>query len=136
MSPRARDSDKESLFTLLTRLPAQLIALARAELDKAKNEIVGKLKKLGIGLALMVLAIFFVFFAIACLVTAAIAGIATALPVWLSALIVAFALLVITAVSVWLGIKSLQKGVPIPDETLDSIEADFRSMSEATGNGR
>ncbi|WGD37650.1 phage holin family protein [Lysinibacter sp. HNR] len=125
-----------SLFTLITRLFAQVISLARAELDNAKKEIIRKLKKLGLGIALLIVSLFFVFFAIACFVAAAIAGIATALPVWLSALIVAVALLLITAGCVWWGIRSLQKGVPIPDETLDSIEEDFKSMSEATGNGR
>ncbi|MFC4224150.1 phage holin family protein [Lysinibacter cavernae] len=135
-SPNEQPTEKDSLFTLLTRLPAQLIALGRAELDKAKNEIVGKLKKLGIGVALLIVAIFFVFFAIASFVAAAIAGIATALPVWLAALIVAFGLLLLTAGCVWLGINRIKNGVPVPDETLDSIEKDFRSMSEATQNGR
>ncbi|GAA3583236.1 hypothetical protein GCM10022198_03030 [Klugiella xanthotipulae] len=127
-----RAAERESLFALLTKLPAQLIALARAELDNAKKELAGKLKRLGLGLGLLIVALFFVFFSLACFVVAAIAGIAVALPVWLAALIVAVALLLITALCVWIGIKSIGKGVPIPEKTLDSIEQDFRAMSEAS----
>ncbi len=128
-------ASKASLLTLLTALPAQLIALGRAELSQAKLEIVARLKRLGVGLALIVLALFLLFFALATLVAAAVAGIAVALPVWAAALIVAVALVCIAAGLIWLGVHRLQQGNPVPEETISSIEQDFRTISEGIHRG-
>lgn len=119
-----------NLFELLTRLPAQLSALIRLEYENAKREITSKLKKLGLGAVFVILALFIVFFALGSFVVAAIAGIAVALPVWLAALIVAFALLVVAGLVLWLGFNRIQNGNPVPEETLGRFEHDFESMAE------
>ena len=65
----------------------------------------------------IIVALFFVFFAIGCLVTAAVAGIAVVWPVWLSALVVAFGLLLLAAGAIFAGIALIKRGVPTPDDT-------------------
>ena len=91
--PEARP--KRSLFALVGSLPTLISDLIKAELERLKNEISAKAKAVGIGLAFFVVAGVFGFFAIATLIAAAVLGIAVALPAWLSALIVAVALLIV-----------------------------------------
>jgi len=121
--------ERRSIFRLIGDLPGALMALVRAELDSLKDEIVGKLKAAGIGIGLFVAAGLFAFFLVAVLVTAAILGIATALPAWAAALIVAGVLLIIVVVLVLLGASSLKKGLPpAPTETIKSVKKDVDAI--------
>jgi hypothetical protein len=114
-----------SIFRLIGNLPGQLIDLVKAELDSLKKEIIGKLVAAGIGIGLLIGAALFAFFLLAVLITAAILGIATALPAWLAALIVAAALLIVVVVLALLGISKLKQGVPpAPTETITSLKKD------------
>lgn len=130
----SRKKDEAGTFALLARLPQQLIALAKAELANAKREIAAKAKRAGIGAAAIVVALFFLFWAVACLVAAAVAGFATFLPVWLSALIVAFSLLLFAVGAIVAGIALIKRGVPIPEETIDRVEEDFEALGEVRFN--
>lgn len=130
----SRRDDQAGTFELLSRLPYQFVRLAKAEFENAKREITAKLKRGGIGLLAIIVALFFVFFAIGCLVTAAIAGIAVVWPVWLSALVVAFALLLLAAGAILGGIALLKRGLPVPEETIDRVESDLQTMSEVRFN--
>jgi hypothetical protein len=124
-----RELPKRSLFKLIGDLPGYLVELLRSELERLKQELVEKAKHLGVGVGLIAAGAFFAFFAFAVLVTAAVLGIAPALPAWLAALIVAFALLVITAVLVLIGVKQLKRGVPpVPEETIASVKEDVNAI--------
>lgn len=119
------ETPKRSLFTLIADLPTFIIDLVKSELEQLKNEIVGKLKLAGIGIGAFVVAGVFAFFALGVLVAAAVLGIATALPGWAAALIVAGVLLVITAILVVVGISLLKKGAPpTPTTTIASVKDD------------
>jgi hypothetical protein len=122
-------TSKRSIFRLIGDLPGLLMELVRGEIDSLKQEIATKLKAAGIGIGLLAGAAFFAFFLFCVLITAAILGIAEALPAWLAALIVAFVLLIITAVLALLGIKKLKAGVPpAPTETVKSIKKDVDAI--------
>lgn len=123
-------SSEPGLFELLGKLPQQIAALVRVEYENAKREIASRLKKLGLGAALVVFALFFIFFALGALVTAAIAGIAVVLPVWAAALIIAGVLLVLAVLVLWIGFNRIQRGNPVPEETLGRIERDFEHLAE------
>ena len=121
--------ERRSIFRLIGDLPGALMALVRAELDSLKDEIVSKLKAAGIGIGLFVAAGLFAFFLVAVLITAAILGIATALPAWAAALIVAGVLLIIVVVLVLLGAASLKKGLPpAPTQTIKSVKKDVDAI--------
>ena len=130
----SRRDDQAGTFELLAKQPYQFVRLAKAEFENAKREITTKLKRGGIGLLAIIVALFFVFFAIGCLVTAAIAGIAVVWPVWLSALVVAFALLLLAAAAILGGVALLKRGVPVPEDTIDRVEGDLQAMSEVRFN--
>lgn len=133
----SRRQDQAGTFELLTKLPQQVMALAKAEYSNAKVEMGAKAKKLGIGAIAVVIALFFVFFAIAAFVAAAVAGLAVVWPVWLSALVVAVALLALAGLAIWFGINRIQRGNPVPEETIGRIEQDFVHLADrgtVTGN--
>ena len=60
----SRRDDQAGTFELLAKLPYQFVRLAKAEFENAKREITVKLKRGGIGLLAIIVALFFVFFAI------------------------------------------------------------------------
>jgi uncharacterized membrane protein YdbT with pleckstrin-like domain len=126
------DRDKKarrSLVSLLADLPTLIIQLLKDELENFKRELTAKLAKLGIGVGLFVAAALLAFFAFATLIAAAVLGIATALPAWLAALIVAVALLLIAGILVLVGMKSLKKGLPpVPEETIQSLKKDVNTV--------
>lgn len=130
----SRRDDQAGTFELLARLPQQLLALARAEYENAKREIAAKLKRGGIGLLAIVIALFFLFFAIASFVAAAIAGISLVWPVWLSALVVGGGLLLLAAAAIMAGIALIKRGVPVPEDTLDRVEEDLGAFGEVRFN--
>lgn len=125
---------KRSLFTLLGDLPGLLADLVRGEIEQLKKEMTDKLKAAGIGIGLLVFAAAFVFFTLTMLVVAAVAGLATVLPVWASALIVGGASLLLAAILAFIGVMSLRKGVPpAPTETIKSVKQD---VTVITGTGK
>lgn len=130
----SRRADQAGTFELLARLPQQLIALVKAELENAKREVAARAKRGGIGVLSMVIALFFVFFALAALVAAAIAGIAVVWPVWLAALTVAGALILLAAGAVMAGILLIKRGVPVPEKTIARVEDDVAALGELRFN--
>lgn len=125
---------KRSLFSLIGSLPTLISDLIKAELERLKNEISAKAKAAGIGIAFFAVAALFGFFAVATLVAAAVLGIAVALPAWLSALIVAAALLIIAGILALVGASRMKaSSPPTPDETIGSVKKDVQVI---TGTGK
>jgi hypothetical protein len=122
-------STKRSLGSLLGSMPDLISRLIRGEIALAKTELTAKLKQSGVGIGLLVGAALFGFFLLAVLITAGVLGLATVLSPWLSALIVAAVLLVITGVLALLGVKALKKGVPpTPERTVANVKADVQAL--------
>lgn len=117
---------RRSLVSLFAELPTLIIQLLKDELENLKRELTARLAKLGIGIGLFVGAALFAFFAFATLIAAAVLGLATVLPAWLSALIIGVALLLIAGILVLVGVSSLKKGLPpVPEEAITSIKKDI-----------
>ncbi|GAA0990787.1 phage holin family protein [Subtercola frigoramans] len=120
---------KQSLAELVSALPSLLTTLVKDEITLFKAELTAKLTKLGVGAGLIAAALFLLFFVFAVLVAAAVLGIATALPAWLAALIVAGALFVVAAILILVGVLSIKKGVPpVPEESITSIKKDINAV--------
>ncbi|MFT4122670.1 MAG: phage holin family protein [Microbacteriaceae bacterium] len=121
--------ERRGLFRLIAELPRLVTDLVRAELESLKNEIVGKLKALGVGAGLLAAAALVLLYALAALIAAAVLGIAVALPAWAAALIVGGALLVIAVVLVLAGVASLRRGIPpAPTDTIASVKEDVATI--------
>ena len=116
---------RKSLFSLIADLPRLVIGQVKNEIEQLKAELIAKVKHAGIGVGLFAAAGFMAFFLLAVLIAAAILGLATMLPGWLAALIVAGILLVIVMILVLTGLRQVKQGVPpAPTETIKSVKKD------------
>ena len=129
-----RNKDQAGTFELLSRLPQQIVTLAKAEYENAKRELVSKAKNAGIGAGAVVIALFFLFFMLQALVIAGIAALALVWPWWLAALTVAGGLLLLAAIAVLVGVALIKRGNPVPEETLDRVGGDIAAIGEVKVN--
>ena len=117
---------KKSLFSLIGDLPTLVRDLVKGEIEMLKTEIIGKLKILGIGVGLILGAVLVLLFFIGVVLTAAILGLATVMPGWLAALVVAFVLLIVIAILAFIGYKEIKKAMPpVPEESIKSLKRDL-----------
>ena len=129
MSAAAPKPPKRSLFSLIGDLPHLLVDQVRNEIELLKKELTDKIKHAGIGIGLLVGAGAFAFFFALVLTAAGILGLATVLPAWAAALIVAGALLLITVILALAGIAQLRSSTPAtPEKTITSIKQDVRTI--------
>lgn len=106
---------KRSLPALLADLPDLVRGLIQAEIAAFKAELAARGKSVAVGVALFVVALFFLFWAFAVFIEAAVFAFALIVPTWAAALIVGGILLVIVAVLVLIGIASLKRGTASPE---------------------
>jgi hypothetical protein len=122
-------SPKRSLGQLISDVPVLLTTLIRDEVESLKRELAKKAAFFGVGAGLFAAAGALVFFATALLIASATLGLATVLPAWLAALLVAVALLVIAGILVLVGIRSMKRGgQPLPPEVLESVRLDVNAV--------
>ncbi|WP_282824844.1 phage holin family protein [Gulosibacter sediminis] len=120
---------KRPLGKLLGDVPRLGIELAKAEAAEAKQELQGKAIKGGVGAGLFAVVAFFAITLWAVLITAAILGLNTVFAPWLSALIVAGALLVIMIIAALVAIMLFKRmqGV-VPQNTVKSVQQDLNAL--------
>ena len=110
---------------LLKKLSEEMTALVHQEVELAKAELAQKTKRVGLGAGLFGGAGVVGLLGAGALVAAAIAGIATALSVWLSAVIVGAALIGVAGVIALTGLSELSRGTPpIPQQAIESTKED------------
>lgn len=125
----SQDRKPRSLFGLVRDVPELVKDLVKGELALFKAEMVGKAKIFGIAAAVLIVALVVLLYAIGVFLTAAVMGLATVMPAWLAALIVAVAMVVIAAILGLLGWNRLKKGLPItPKRTIDSVKNDINAV--------
>lgn len=118
-----------SLGELLAKLQAETSALIRDEMRLAQLEMSRKGKYAGIGAGLLGGSAFLAYFGLATLVAAAVLGLATVLPGWAAALIVAGALFLVAGIAALFGKKELgQVGAPVPTEAIESLKLDLTAV--------
>lgn len=125
-----KENAERSLFALLRDLPGILMELLRAEFEQFKREMARKLKNLGVGALLMIIALVLVTFLTFTLLLAAIYALALVVPTWAAALIVSGVLLIVIVVLVGAAVALFKKGSPpLPTETFDSVVADAHAFA-------
>jgi uncharacterized membrane protein YqjE len=124
-----RDRKSRSLFGLVGDVPKLVKGLVKGEIDLLKAEMFAKAKIFGLAAGLLVGALVVVLYAIGVLLTAAVMGLATVMPAWLAALVVAVVMLIIAAILGLIGWKRLKKGLPItPKRTIASVKNDINAV--------
>jgi hypothetical protein len=129
-TPRGfRDRSDDSLFTLIGEIPELIRNLVIAEVDAGKAWVRRTSKDAGIGAVWFAVAFFFLFWAVGVLVAFAIIGLASWMPVWLSALVVFLVLLAAVAIFVLLGIQKFRK-VAAAQNPVQSIVQDVQEVRD------
>ena len=126
-----------SLADLARQLSDQTTELVRHEVELAKAELRVKGKRAGVGASMFGGAGALGIYALGALTAAIIAGIAEALPVWVSALIVAALYGAIAGILALRGKKKVQQATPpLPEETVQSVKEDVRYTKQRAQEAR
>ena len=108
-------------------------SFVRLELQLAAAEVKRKLVALAAGIGLTALAALLALSALGFGLAAATAGIATALPVWLSLLVMFGGLLLFAAILGGVGVALLRRGAkPVPEQAIEEAQL----TTEALRNGQ
>ena len=128
---RPAETNHSTVADLVKQGSEQLSEVVRSEMRLARAEMKEKGKHAGFGGGMFGGAAIMGLLALWALVFAAIAGIAVALPVWASALIVAGGLLLVAGVMALTGKHELgNASPPKPERTIDSVKADVDAIKE------
>ena len=129
-TPRGfRDRADDSLLTLLGEIPELVRALVIAEVDAAKAWLARTAKDGGWGALWMVAALFVLLWSVPALGAWAIAGLSSWWPVWLSALVVFFAMVLIAVVLALLGVMRFRRLVK-RQNPVQSIAQDVKEVRD------
>ena len=121
------------VFAQMNAVRRQLGTLATLNIELAKLEGKQKATALGIAAGLAAGAAALIFYGIGFALAAAAAGLAEALPVWLSLLIVAVVTFLIAGILGFLAMRSAQKASPPqPDQAMQEAELTLKTLR---GNG-
>jgi MFS family permease len=128
---------ERSLADLARQLSDQTTELVRHEVELAKAELRVKGKRAGTGAGMFGGAGALGLYALGALTAAIIAGIAEALPVWASALIVAALSGAIAGILALRGKKKVQQATPpLPEQTVQSVKEDVRYTKQRAQEAR
>ena len=109
-TPRGfRDRADDSLLTLLGEIPELIRNLVIAEIDAAKAWVARTAKDGGWGALWMFAALFVLFWSVPLLGTVIVSALALWMPVWLAALIVFIAMVILAGVFAYIGYLRLRK---------------------------
>ncbi|PZE26048.1 MULTISPECIES: phage holin family protein [unclassified Curtobacterium] len=126
---RSGERRSRSLFGLVSDVPRLVRELVRGELALLKAEMLQKAKIFAFAAAFLIVAVVILFYAIGVFLTAAVLGLATVMPGWLAAIIVAVVLLIIAAVLGLLGYRRIKTGLPpLPARTIQSVKNDVNAV--------
>ncbi len=130
-------SQDPSLADLARQLSNQTTELVRHEVELAKAELRVKGKRAGVGAGMFGGAGALGLYALGALTAAIIAGIAEALPVWASALIVAALYGAVAGILALRGKKKVQQATPpLPEQTVQSVKEDVRYTKQRAQEAR
>jgi uncharacterized membrane protein YqjE len=124
-----------SLGELVSRVSEQTSRLIRDELRLAQLEMAEKGKKAGIGAGLFGGAGLFALYGLACLIAAAILGLAGPVPDWLAAIIVGVALFVVAGVAALIGKREVAAATPpVPEQAVDGLKQDVQTLKSGSSS--
>jgi uncharacterized membrane protein len=127
----ALSSDQErSVGDLLTGLTSDLATLFRQEIQLARAETMEKVSQMTQSLVWMAAGGLVAYAGFIGLLIAVIVGLATFMPLWLSALIVGVVVIVVGVVLIQSGRSQLQQLNVVPERTIASIQEDAALVKE------
>jgi len=124
-------ASRPSVGDVVAKVSEQFSRILRGEIELIQVKLADKAKHVGVGAAFFAVAGLLALYALGVLITAAVLGLAVALPAWLSALIVGVVLLIIAAIAALVGKKKVEQGqAPSAEETKANIKADVDAVKK------
>ncbi|MEV8376685.1 phage holin family protein [Kribbella sp. NPDC056861] len=131
------DRQEQPVGALVAQLSDDVSRLVRDELQLAKAELKDKGKEAGIGIGLFGGAGTVAVYGVGALVAAAILGLATAVPAWLSALIIALVLFAVAGIAALLGKKHVAHATPpLPEHLSEGVHEDLEALKGHQPEGK
>lgn len=127
-----RSNEDRSVGDLLGDLYQNASNVISLEIELAKTEMSQKAARVGKNVGFLVAGGAVAYAGFLALIFAIIAILATFMPMWLSALIVALLVLAVGGALVMSGIKTLQEESPAPQKTLETLKEDKEWMIDQT----
>jgi Putative Actinobacterial Holin-X, holin superfamily III len=125
-----RPKTERSITTLLSDLASETILLIRQELALLKAELHEKFSRVGQGATALGAGALIAYSGWLVLLAAAVLGLATVLPAWLAALIVALVAVAIGGALVYIGKSRFDADSLIPQRSLRSLREDEQWLRE------
>jgi hypothetical protein len=125
-----RPKAERSITTLLSDLASETILLIRQEMALLKAELHEKFSRVGQGATALGAGALIAYSGWLVLLAAAVLGLATVLPAWLAALIVALVALAIGGALVYIGKSRFDADALMPQRTLRSLREDEQWLRE------
>jgi TRAP-type C4-dicarboxylate transport system permease small subunit len=125
--------DQRSIRELVDQLSVDVRRLVRAEIGVVRAEVAERARRLGAGVALLLVAAVFTLIALATATATAILALALVVSTWLAALIVTAALLVLAVIMLLTGLRLLRRGAPM--ESVDAIKEDVAWLRTRARSG-
>lgn len=114
---------------LVKQLSEQTKTLVQQEMKLAQVELQEKGKRAGLGIGMFGAGGLVAFFGVACLIAAAVLGLATAVEAWLAAVIVAVVLLAAAGIAALMGKKKVEQATPpAPERAMRSVKRDVDTV--------
>jgi uncharacterized membrane protein YqjE len=136
-TPDGADLRERPTSELLKDLSQQTGTLVRQEVDLAKAELTEKGKQLGAGAGLVIGAAVVALLALGALTACLIAALASAVPTWLAALIVAVVYAAIAGALAVVGRGRIQRAAPpAPEQTIETVKEDVQWAKTRARSGR
>jgi hypothetical protein len=125
-----RPKTERSITTLLSDLASETVLLIRQELALLKAELHEKFSRVGQGATALGAGALIAYSGWLVLLAAAVLGLATVLPAWLAALIVALVALAIGGALVYIGKSRFDADSLMPQRSLRSLREDEQWLRE------
>jgi len=127
----------ESLIDNLKRLVRETSLLLRQELELARAEITQKLRGLGVGGALLIVAALLAIAALATLTACLILALTLVLAAWLAALIVTAIYLLGALLFALIGRSRITRALPpVPEQTIQTLKEDIEWLKIRTKSSK
>jgi len=128
---------EESLIENLKRLARETSTLLRQEFELARAEITQKLRGLGLGAALLIIAALLTIAALATLTACLILALTLVVAPWLAALIVTAIYLLGALLFALIGRSRITRALPpIPEQTIQTLKEDIEWLKIRTKSRR
>lgn len=122
-------AERKRLGDIVSEIPGQIAGLIKAEIGSLKQEVMGKVKGLGIGAALLAVAAVLALFMLAWLIAAGFHAWTLLFPEWAAALLTAASLLVLILIVAIPGLVLLKKNKDFGNmRALGSIKDDVNMV--------